>query len=150
MGVDAKFLDDGSIIRKDSIKVEVDEEPVEEQEVVEEQEAQPVKQQEPSKKKKPKKAAAVKQQKPVAEDRRVIALRELIDRTELQRASRWVDVRVNQRLYNMAMSNEERKRCEQAYTSGGNDLKMLDLRLDVMREMLEELVTGGGADGGRG
>ena len=112
MGVDAKFLDDGSIIRKDSIKVEVDEEPVEEQEVVEEQEAQPVKQQEPSKKKKPKKAAAVKQQKPVAEDRRVIALRELIDRTELQRASRWVDVRVNQRLYNMAMSNEERKRCE--------------------------------------
>ena len=150
MGVDARFLDDGSIIRKGQLKVEVDEEQVDEhEEIIEpEPEQQPKVEQ---KKKKAKKPAASKQTtRPAVEDKRIIALRELIDKTELQRASRWVDVRVNQRLYNMAMSNEDRQRCEAQYTSGGKDLKMIDLRLEVMREMLDELMNGGGADGGRG
>ncbi len=149
MGVDARFLDDGSIIRKGQLKVEVDEEQVDEQEEVIEPEPEQQPKVEQKKKKAKKTAASKHTTRPAVEDKRIIALRELIDKTELQRASRWVDVRVNQRLYNMAMSNEDRQRCEAQYISGGKDLKMIDLRLDVMREMLDELMNGGGADGGR-
>lgn len=149
MAVDKRFLDDGSIIKRGNLKVTVDEDEQQE-ELVDDPVDEPVEEPEPPKPKKsqkPKKVQKKAAQQPVREDQRVAILKEMIDRTEHQRVAKVVDIRVHQRMYNRAMSNEERRRYELVYTNAGEDLKMIDLKLEVMRELLDEIALGSGDDG---
>ena len=76
---------------------------------------------------------------------RAEVLRDLLQKAQVQRLSREVEIEVYHRLYREARSTEERKRFERTYESLGDDLKFLDLKVKVIQEMLNE--KGGGARG---
>ena len=135
MPIDSRFLDDAQIIKRD-----VDAVPATSTVIVEE----PPEQEPP----KPKRVARSSRKRPAAtdigatagtsEEPRVQILREMIDKAERQLVAKQVDVRVYQRMFNNASSNEERRRFEATYQSAMADIQVVKLKLQVMNDLLVE------------
>lgn len=142
--IDSRFIDDGRIIKKNDINLIIDDDSEEEEKI--EDSPPPISisptPQTQQHQQQPKKSSNKKKQKIVMEDERITALKELIHKTKLQRTAKWVDIRVHQRMYNRVNSNADRQKCEKIYTTASEELKFLDLRLEVMKELLQELTNG--------
>lgn len=136
--MDSKFLDEERIIHRadrdvgdssaeTSVEVTLEEPPEEEL-----PSARPAK---------PPQRRSAKAVDPSGESRRVAILRELIDKAEHQAVAKQVDIRVYQRMFNNASSNEERRRCEETFQRASADLETVRMKLRVMNDLLEEWRT---------
>ena len=143
MSVDSKFLDEDRIIRRGepaapvSMTVEEPPEP--------EPPAAPAEAPAKASVKAPAKRRPAKVSKPAkvadaegAESRRVTILRELIDKAEHQLVAKQVDIRVHQRMFFNAESNENRRQFEERFQSASADKAVIELKLRVMNELLAE------------